>query len=185
MNTNGTRPPFPVPRWSRANGAERVWGRALGRSAEFLALAAGLALWLALLVEPAKLAPSPIQGARTSTLDLPAGPIEEGARPGEFLGTVLGTVTDSTGDPVEGVAVFVRPLAMTLPPVVGAFITDALGRFRVTGLAAGRYSFVAIHGHHPPGALEAVPVFPDEIAVAATGCVEVDIVLDLHNVQDA
>ncbi len=186
----------------------------LVRSAELFALSAGLVLLAApLVVQPSATAPAPRYQSRRGTI-FPQAPTQNIAprrtRADQFLGTVLGTVTDDGGHPVAGVAVFVRPFALTLPPVVGAFITDAWGRFRVTGLAAGRYSFVAIHGQHPPGTIEAVPVFPDEMVAApaplpccatrptpssrddaagvywhGNGCVEVDIVLDQSNLQDA
>jgi hypothetical protein len=180
----------------------------LTRTAEIVGLAAGIALWTSSWftteTSPVPTTSAHVAKPRAVVTTSPVTATSAGERP--FAGTVLGRVIDDLGFPVEGVAVFVRPLALTLPPVVGAFITDQLGRFEVSGLDPGRYSFVAIHGHHPPGTVAAVPVFP--VAVAAThpcraeagastlaptsgahwqasGCVAVDIVLDLHNILDA
>ncbi len=188
------------------------------RFAELVGLAAGLVLWTApLLLDRPIFATEPAHAARNGRL-LDTTPVR-GISPSEeerFEGTVIGQVTDDRGNPIEQVAVFVRPLALTMPPVVEAFTTDVDGRFRVSGLPPGRYSFVAIHGHHPPGAMEAVPVFPESssghpgqalvpspsceprpsrrsvegphapgVHWRAGGCVEVDIVLDIHNLLEA
>ena len=128
---------------------------------------------------------------------------------------VRGRVVDSQGQPVEGVAVIVRPFSLLTPPLPIGFVTDAEGRFSVSGLTPGRYTFVAIHGQHPPGAMEAVPVFaqeqsspghvnsiwidplccpPEEASYKEEGqtaaatppaVVDIEIVLDRHNVLEA
>ena len=178
----------------------------LSRTAEIVGLAAGLALWTSpwFNTEPSPEPTISVSAARPRAVATTSPVVASAADERPFAGTVLGRVIDELGFPVEGVAVFVRPLALTLPPVVGAFITDQLGRFEVTGLDPGRYSLVAIHGHHPPGSVTAVPVFPDspgtpQLCAAesapgapvtgahwqASGCVAVDIVLDLHNILDA
>ncbi len=180
----------------------------LSRTAEIVGLAAGLALWTSpwFAVEPSPEPTTSVYATNPRAVVTTSPVTVAAADESPFAGTVLGRVIDDLGFPVEGVAVFVRPLALTLPPVVGAFITDQLGRFKVSGLDPGRYSFVAIHGQHPPGTVSAVPVFPDaqvgpypcRVKAGAlahgpsarahrqtSGCVAVDIVLDLHNILDA
>lgn len=71
---------------------------------------------------------------------------------------VTGRVVDAAGQPVPGAAVVAS--SVDWPPrgpvSNDGVTTDAAGRFRITNLAPGRYSFFAIRNGHPPGASTAV-----------------------------
>lgn len=74
-------------------------------------------------------------------------PFHTAAHAQEPAATVFGQVSDESGDPITGAAVRVRsPGAMTARTT----LTDESGRYRMTGLAAGRYTAGASHLGYAP-----------------------------------
>lgn len=69
---------------------------------------------------------------------LAAGMAPLGAQNGG--GTLTGTVLGQAGKPIDGAAVTVKDAGGAAS---GSAVTDAQGRFSVSGLAAGTYSVVA------------------------------------------
>ena len=67
--------------------------------------------------------------------------------------TIGGTVKNAAGDPVEGVPVFVEPYDLDpgkrIEPLRSA-ITDAKGRYAISGLAAGVYRLLASFDYQMP-----------------------------------
>jgi len=161
----------------------------LTKPTELLGLAAGLVVWTGALfalrpgpVERATPVARAIMRAPHAALLVSAPATTPHAYPESTH--VRGRVVDGDGNPVAGSAVIVCPLSLMSPPLPYAVVTDADGRFEVSGLAPGRYSFVAIHGQHPPGAVDAIPVFADESSPRLSS-VEVEIVLDRDLVLEA
>ncbi len=76
-------------------------------------------------------------GVASLRAQAPAGP-----------GAVLGTVTSEAGPPLAGAAVVVRPANDTVVVARGA--ADGEGRFRVGGLAPGRYAVTVTHPGFAP-----------------------------------
>ena len=143
------------------------------RPAELVGIAAGIALWSAALFG----GPS----TQTTTAPVASSYRPVAAIPGVELAAsssqeVTGRVVDNDGHPIAGVMVFASPTRGPTGLVPDVDITDADGRFDFADLAPGRYSFVALHGEHPPGSMEAVPVYSGATA-------ELEIVLDQAGIQ--
>jgi len=152
------------------------------RAADLLGLFAGLTVWLCALVA---VCPEPTQ-PQTLSVRREIPPIvfisASGHQPEST--TIRGRVVDSEGQPVAGSAIIVCPFSLFMPPIPGGLLTDAEGRFELSGLAPGRYSLVAIHGQYPPGAVAAIPVFAEK-ETPRLSSVEVEIVLDRDLVLEA
>ncbi len=87
-------------------------------------------------------------------IEIPAGADEHKTTLRLAGGRLSGRVVhDSTGDPLGGALVRVRGAnaATDREPDIGFALTDALGHFTITGLAAGAYSLVADDGLKPEG----------------------------------
>ncbi len=89
--------------------------------------------WIAVVVGWISVSPAPGLGAGVAAQD-DSGP------PGSAV-TVTGNVlSESTGEPIAGVAVRVNAANST-----DAFVTDALGRFRLDLIRTGTYSIALSH----------------------------------------
>ncbi len=74
--------------------------------------------------------------------------------------SVIGRVVDVDGEPVEGVAVFLRDAAPTLSPEskYQPVITDRNGWFQFFNLTPGRYTFITIRDHSQLSGVEIIPM---------------------------
>ena len=130
------------------------------RAAEWLGIAAGLAIWTACFVAIGAAADGATPGTASAASRGPSVALDPMfVRDNHPAAGVRGVVVDAAGDPVSGAVVFVYRASTAAGVDSRGVVTDTRGRFAVSDLEPGHYTFVTVHQREASGERSDVAVF--------------------------
>lgn len=135
----------------------------LARTAEWIGIAAGIGIWTAsFLAAGPGASESGDAHVRSKRAGVAMDPMF--VRDTRSAAGVTGVVVDGTGAPIPGAVVYVYPRSNEPRVESQGYVTDTRGRFAVSDLEPGHYSFVTVHDRATSGEPD-VPVFDSSTPV--------------------